>query len=192
MSYNGNYSNEAILAGLKDGDRLVENYFYNRLRERAFGIFCHHSVGSWQYLAMEECLSNSFLILQNKIRSGNYQDQNLEAFALGIIRNSYWDELRKWKRKSHAELNLNQKQYVENKAFDIECIVSLLAERENIHLLGWGHQLSKRDQQIFHLILQGYSLKEIAKKLGVAYGSLRNIYSKKIREARKLAKQQAA
>ncbi|MCG8331777.1 MAG: sigma-70 family RNA polymerase sigma factor [Chitinophagales bacterium] len=192
MSYKRNYSDEAILAGLKDGNRLVENYFFNRLRERAFGIFCRYQVGSKEYLAMEECLSNSFLILQNKIRLGTYYDHNLEAFALGIIRNSYWDELRKWHRKSRAGMDICQDEFTENKAFDDKCIVGLLEQRENMQVLRWGHQLSERDQQIFHLILQGYSLKEIAKELGVAYGSLRNIYSKKIKEARALVQQRAA
>lgn len=192
MSYKRNYSDEAILAGLKNGNQLVENYFFNHLKERAFGIFCRYQAGSREYMAMEECLSNSFLILQKKIRSGSYRDQNLEAFALGIIRNSYWDELRKWQRKSRTCLDTVQERFTENKAFDDSCIVGLLEQRENTQVLKWGRQLSERDQQIFHLVLQGYSLKEIARELGVAYGSLRNIYSKKIKEARELVEQQAA
>lgn len=190
MSYKRNYSNEEILAGLKDGNRLVENYFFDRLKERAFGIFCRRPTGSWEYMVMEECLSNSFLILQKKIRSGAYHDQNLEAFALGIIRNSYWDGLRKWRRKTFTDIATIQDGAEEKSDLDIMCIVSLFEKYNNLQLTEWGRQLSDRNRRIFDMQLQGYSLKEIAKELGVAYGSIRNICSSKIREAKKLAKQQ--
>lgn len=192
MSYRRNYSNEAILAGLKNGNRLVESYFFNRLKERAFGIFCRRPVGSWQYMVMEECLSNSFLILQNKIRSGIYQDQNLEAFALGIIRNSYWDELRKWQRKTFTALTAVQERVVEQSNFDVYCIVDVLENYDDPRLKEWEQKLSDRDRHIFNMQLQGYSLKEIAEEIGLSHGSVRNIRSRKVQEVQCLLQQTAA
>ena len=182
MPYKKNYSDEIILAGLKDGNRLIESYFYNYLRERAFGIFCRHSVGEWQYWAMEECLSKSFMILQNKVQSGVYQNQNLEAFALGIIRNSYWDERRKWQRKAFADISAVQDVVVEDNICDNIRIVDFLEVYDDLRLIEWGYQLSDRDQHIFNMQLQGYSLKEIAEDIGLSHGSVRNIRSRRIRE----------
>ena len=180
------FSPEAVLEGICHNDRSIVEAYYYYLRERAFGIFCAgRPRGSTAYLAMEDCFSLAFMTLLEKVRSGGYEHRNLDAFALGIVRNCYSDAQKKMRRHAWGELSTAAEPRDEAPAIHLSA-ASLFDELPEIHLLHWYFGLEQMSQRILDLRAQGYNHYEIAELLPLAPGTVRNRFSRMVREAREV------
>lgn len=180
------YSAEAVREGIIRNDRAVIEWFYGRLRRRAFGLLCRAPQGSPACLAMEDCFNPAFLILLRKVREGHFRGGNLMAYALMVVRHCYCDEQKKERRRRWQELSAAGEPPAAPSA---ACRTAAeVFEREgHVRLLQWYRSLDERLQRLLDLRLQGYNHYEIAERLPLAAGSVRNRFSKLMREAQGVA-----
>lgn len=180
---------EEALTGIRRNDRQVVNAYYYYLRQRAFGIFCRQPQGSPEYLAMEDCFSQAFLIFLNKVRNGQYRHRNLDAYALGIVRFCYADSRKSLRRHTHEELNPDIDIPMVASAFGVQTAFIFFEGLPDLHLLQWYFSLESLSRRMLNLRLQGYNHREIAEQLNLSHGAVRNRFSQLIREARKVARE---
>lgn len=180
-------SPEEALAGIRCNDPRVVDAYYYHLRARAFGIFCRQPEGSPEYLAMEDSFSRAFLIFLEKVRSGQYRHHNLDAFALGIVRNCYSD-IRKSQRR-HDYTGLGSVAELPDDAPTLPATAEGFFESLPVlPLLQWYRSLEELSRRLLCLRCQGYNHREIAELLCLSPGAVRNRFSQLIREAREVAR----
>lgn len=180
-------SPEQALEGIRRNDRQVVDAYYYYLRERAFGIFCRQPQGSPEYLAMEDCFSQAFLIFLDKVRSGQYRHRKLDAFALGIVRNCYSDTRKGLRRHAWAELPPTADLPDQPPAIPLTA-ESFFESLPGFNLIHWYRSLEALPRRLLCLRCQGYNHREIAEQLSLSPGGVRNRFSHLIREAREVSR----
>lgn len=157
------------------------SYFFHSIRNKAKmmikGLY-PSDPSDW----FEDCFSQAFLTILSKIEDGSYEDQNLSAFALKVVRLTYKNQ----RRKSRSYVTFTAD--IPDEAPRLVTAATSAEDFFEIYQLEqlkfWYRRLPKLKRQIFDLKIQGFDHKEIAVELGIAYGTLRNKYSELIAEAR--------
>lgn len=167
-----------LLTGLRDNDPRVLHHFYYRLRRiTSRSLLSRYGVQYRELFA--EAFTDAFLILLRKVQSDAYEHRNLEAFAFGIVKYTFRDAVR---RSRQREVPTPPEELPDQLSPEDRPVFGTAAEwledLDHPKLLRWFRQLSARDQQLLDLRLQGYSLQEMAELSGLAYGTVRNVYSK--------------
>ena len=173
----------ATYQGLVEGDPKIITTFYYRVRKR---IYLHFKLRStdFQMQQLDDCINRGFLKFLEKIRSESFKTVNLEGYAFTIIKGYFKNQTRNRKTLiSFAPETLPEVEPTTAKCYSAEDFFDTHTSERLKH---WFQTLSQRDQQIFDLQLKGYKQKESAQLLNLSHGSLRNIYSQLIQEARKI------
>ena len=185
------YSAEAVRDGILRDDRAVIDWFYGRLRQRAFGLLCRAPKGSLAYLQMEDCFNPAFLLLLRKVREGHFRGGNLMAYALTVVRYCYSDERKKARRHCWQELPAGGEP-VDSPSSTCHTAADVFEQEGHVRLLHWYHTLDERSRRLLDLRFQGYNHREAAQKLRLAPGTVRNCYVEIFRQAKKLGPQRPA
>ncbi|MCB9293452.1 MAG: sigma-70 family RNA polymerase sigma factor [Lewinellaceae bacterium] len=170
------------LAGIRNCDQTIIGRYYRYVRRRAFRLFCYGQPGSPAYVALEDCFNPAFLAFLARARSPQFEPRNLDAFALEFVRRSFLDALKKERRHGHAELTPDADQ-PDGPAPHLTA-ESLFGSQPNLLLLHWYSSLEKVSRRLLDLRVQGYNHYEIAERLPLAPGTVRNRYSALVREAK--------
>ncbi|MCB0630724.1 MAG: RNA polymerase sigma factor [Saprospiraceae bacterium] len=177
---------EVILQGLKDNDPRIITYYYHDLRDQAYAYICA-IFGRDRLDLLEDLFSDAFIKLQEKIQTGRYEHQNLNAFALGIIKNMFLNARKKKAREiSYPPEDLSD---LIDEAWD-PILVSVMEPAEILqpyHLKSWYLQLSTKERLILILRAKDWPHKEIAEYLDLAPGSVRNIFMRLSKQAKELS-----
>lgn len=175
-------SQHKLLQQLRSGDAQTVNTFYYKLWHKVFQTLAA-KYQAYQLQLLEDCFSEAFLIFLQKIQDSDFRAQNLEGYAYKIVHFTFRDRLKR-KRWQMATAPAELPEPALENATSFYTVDELFADQEEDRLVHWFHGLSGRDQQILNLQLQNFKLHEIAEKLDLSHGSVRNIRSRLIMKAK--------
>ncbi len=185
MHHQQQYNQCEIINGFKNQNSTIISYYTKRLTERVQRNF-EKRYSEYQQSWIDDSIAESIVILLNKVDEIPDQSLSLDNYVFGIVKYSFYRFLRKSSRVDyHATENLPES--LEESSEIYHSVSELFnAEGHDKHWL-WYNTLSLRNRQILDLKAQGYSSKEIAVKVGLKDGSVRNIIGRLMRDAKKLA-----
>jgi RNA polymerase sigma factor (sigma-70 family) len=176
---------EALLKGLLREDPRVLRHFYEQLQRRVRRYFGSRYKGR-DLNILDECFSTAFQTLLEKLRQGEYKQGNLNAYAFTIVKFTFFDA----RRKAYRGPELTSLEVLSDMADEtfppIRTAGDLFDDVAEEGLLDWYLALSRRDQEIMDMRAQGFSHDEIAGRMGLNCGSVRNIFQRLIRQAREV------
>jgi len=174
------YAPARVWEGLLNKNPRFEAYYYSHIRPKAAAMIRRlypNDPADW----LEDCFSQAFLILLDKIRSGNYEHRNLDAFALQIIKFTYSNARRK--RLSLVPF-INEVPDIPTAAPRFTTTGELFEQLQQKKLSRWYKRLPRLKQHMLDLRMQGLDYKEIAEELGFSHGAIRNKFARLFHEAR--------
>lgn len=179
------YCPKQIVLGLKNDDPKVTAYYYRYLWDRSMR-FLNARYGANQPEQLEDFFSDAFIVLRQKIQNGSYNHQNLHAYALGIVKNMFFQMRKNQSRKTFLPLEQLPDMEIPPKAF--KSLGELLDSLFQFELKSWYNKLHKKEQQLLDLRMAGLSYKEIAEEMDLAYGTVRNHFSDLLKDAKEILK----
>lgn len=183
MSSNVMHAPTRVWEGLLNESPRFEAYYYRHIQPKA-GIMIRRLYPNDPIDWLEDCFSQAFLTLLNKIRSGNYEHRNLDAFALQIIKFTYSNARRKRLSLVPFTHEIPEKEIADS---PLSNAGDLFDRFEQKKLSRWYQRLPIQQRFMLDLRMQGLDYEEIAKELDLAPGTVRNHFSKLLREARKIS-----
>ena len=178
-------SSEAVIQAVYENNEVIITQYYKYLKTKiklkSLSGRYDSSLFNW---AFQEAFNEAFLSLLEKIKSPLFQNQNLNGFAFKIIYGKTKDELDKLIRnRRYQEFDLQKNDHTETTTYypTAKDWVENLSESK---LADWYHSLSSIDRTIIELRYQDVDHKVIASELQLSIGTIRNKYSKLIREAK--------
>lgn len=169
---------EALIKGCKLGDKTSQESLYKLYYGYAMGIALRYSGSREEAM---EILNDGFLKVFVQLQKGS-QVTSFKAWLRRILINTSVDRFRKEKNKIKT-IEIVYASY--NK--DSYSILDYLSEQEIINFI---QRLSPGYRIVFNLfVLEGYSHKEISKKLGIAVSTSKANLSKAKASLRKLLPQ---
>lgn len=171
-----------LLEGLRRNDARIIRNFYDRVYRMTYRSLAA-SYGPQHRETFADCFSQAFLILLRKIRSDAVAPNKLEAFAFGIVRYTFWDAVRRSRRRELPTAPEDLPEVAASGPTQYSSAGEWLATLDHPQLLVWFEGLSDRQQRLLDLRLQGYKLREIAELTGLAHGTLRNVLPELLRRA---------
>lgn len=177
-------SQHKLLAQLRRGAEPATSKFYHKLWKKVFAtLAARYQAHHLQQL--EDCFSDAFLLFLQKIKEPDFRAQNLMGYAYKIVYFCFRDRLKRkrWLIPT-APAELPETAFAQTA--DIYSTGDLFEAKEYDHLAQWFHRLSDREQKILDLQLQNFKLKEIADHLDLSHGTVRNLRSRLIRQAREV------
>lgn len=183
MNKKAKFSQQEVIAGLRERNPQIIKHFTQRLRNRVYGKF-RKKYPEHQHSWIDDSLSEAMIILLHKMDNQLPSHLSLDNYAFGIVKYSFYALV----RKSRKEPTLPQDEFPEQSRADRRFHATLHSlfnwEGQDSHLQ-WFRQLSDREQQLLDLRAQGFSNKEIAAKLKLADGTVRNLLSGLMKKAKK-------
>lgn len=174
------YAPARIWEGLLNESPRFEAYYYHHIRPKA-GIMIRRLYSKDPVDWLEDCFSQAFLTLLRKIRSGNYEHRNLDAFALQIIKFTYSNARRK--RLALVPL-ICEVPDIPTAAPGFTTTGELFEQLQQKKLSRWYKRLPLLKQRMLDLRMQGLDYKEIAEELDFSHGVIRNKFARLLKEAR--------
>lgn len=174
------YAPARVWEGLLNESPRFEAYFYRHIRPKA-GAMIRRLYSNDPIDWLEDCFSQAFLTLLEKIRSGTYEHRNLDAFALQIIKFTYSNARRK--RLSLVPF-VNEVPDNPTPAPLFSTAGELFEQLQQRKLNRWYRRLPLLKQHMLDLRMQGLDYKEIAEELGFSHGAIRNKFARLFQEAR--------
>lgn len=164
------------------------NAFFEQLRQMARRQLLGKQTAFHLSDALESAVTDGFLIFRHKLACSDIPVRNPQAFAFEIVKRTYWDYRKRARSSALPEADqlnfLQQLAHRERFANANQLFGSL----HDVHLWHWYQGLSARDQKMIDLRCQGYLDHEIAKKIGLSHGGVRNCFSKLLSSARRIAR----
>jgi len=176
----------ALPARLRKRDKKAHRLLWQGLQQHACRVLCQEQPGSLAQLALEDSLSKAFRVIVQKVEDGSYQGGNFTAFCTEVLKRCWWDEQKRHRRHRYAELP--ESLPLTDSPPRVHSVQELFRKAGQEHLLRWLQGLRPQDRELLNLHFQGFSHTEIAERQGLSYGSVRNRYSRLIREAGRLVR----
>lgn len=178
------WTEQQLLAGIRTDDQRVIQFFCYELQSRAQRVLCRQVMpGSRDAVAFEECFSKAVLTIIQKVRDGDYQDRNFWAFAIGVVKYSYREALRKMRR--HQWSDLEEAPEIPDPTLPPATTAQEVFERlDHAFLYRWFEQLNDAEKVLLDYRIQGYQHDEIAPMMSLAAGTVRNRYAGLVRAAK--------
>jgi RNA polymerase sigma factor (sigma-70 family) len=158
-------SDEQLIAGCKNGDRVAQRDLYAKYSRKLFGICLRYCDSREE---AEEVLQEGLLKVYQKIEAFKAEG-SLESWMKKIMINTALDTYRKNKSRAletewQEHLNVSTEALAEFKAKDLLVII---------------HQLPKGFRTVFNLYaVEGYNHGEIGKMLGISEGTSKSQYAR--------------
>ena len=185
MSTNVSFRSQQVLEGLRSKDPVCLNSYYSHIHPKAV-IIIHRIFPADPSDWLEDCFSTAFLTFLKKIRCPNFQARNIDAYALEIIKRTYFNARKKQKSLAILTDEIPERAHLSPEP-SVKNADELFSNLQQKKLLRWYRQLPPRYRRILDLRTQGWDYKEIAEEVNISHTLLRNHFSKLLREARKLA-----
>lgn len=162
------YSEEDILKGCKRKKRKYQEILYRKYAIKMYGICLSYS-GDRDMA--QDILQDSFIKIYNKIKDFN-KEGSLEGWISRIVSNTAIDHLRKRTREHNY---ITDKEKVKEEIYEPDAIENMKAQ----DVLSLVAKLPDGARMIFNLYaLEGYTHKEIAKKLNIAEGTSKSQFNR--------------
>lgn len=176
---------ETLSSTLPAGPEL--NLLYERLRRKAARLVRSHRNPHFQD-AFDSAMQDGFLIFLRKLRTSDLPVKHPEAFALEIIKRTFWDYRRRAQRRElpHDPADLSPTPFDFNYRPRYADGNTLFASLPEPFLWDWYQRLLPFDQRLIDLRCLGYQDWEIAKLMDRSYGNIRNRFSKLLAAAREV------
>lgn len=184
MHHQQHYNQREIILGLKQRDPKIVSYFTDRLRERVQRSF-QKRYAVWQQSWVEDSVSDSIIILFEKIDKIPDERLSLDNYAFGIAKHTFFGYLRKSAKVDYFATGTLPERAEETTSVH-HCISERFMDEGHYQHWQWFMKLSLRSQQILNLKAQGYSSKEIAELVGLTSGSVRNEVLKLMNAAKEM------
>jgi RNA polymerase sigma factor (sigma-70 family) len=153
------YTDDALVALLKDGDQLIFTEIYNRYWDKLFYVAYGHLKSSAE---AEEIVQQVFLTLWNK--KAQLDIQSLSVYLAAMTRYAVYKQLAKEKKKQLAESKVS---YKENAGVGMEDSIDNKAVLELIKKL--SHELPQKCRLVFiHNKLLDLPLEEVARNMNIS------------------------
>lgn len=151
---------EELIKGCKAGKIKDQERLYNLFSEELFGVCLYYTK---DYTEAEDILHDGFIKIFQHISSFRYKG-SFEGWMRKIIINT---ALEKFRKEKHLHLIRDIDERIEDPV--AEDIINTITNKELVSLI---QKLSPRYRLVFNLyVIEGYSHKEISKKLGISEGT---------------------
>lgn len=177
----------ALPARLRRRDKHAHHLLWQGLQQHSCRLLCQEPPGSSAQLALEDSLSKAFRVIVQKLEDGSYQGGNFTAFCTEVLKRCWWDEQKRHRRHQHTTLPASLT-IMEAPLPRVDCVRDLFRHIGEDRLLRWLQGLRPQDRELLNLYFQGFPHTEIAERQGCSYGTVRNRYSRLIREAGRLVR----
>jgi RNA polymerase sigma-70 factor (ECF subfamily) len=158
---------EELIRGCIDNDRLAQKRLYERYYGKMMGVCMRYASGREQ---AAEMLNIGFFKVFDSIKKYADKGGNLESWIYRIMVNTAIDYLRAEIRHRHTEIE---------KTVYIEDTGSVLADLGAEQILEMVAQLSPAYRTVFNLyVVEGYNHIEIGKMLGISEGTSKSNLAK--------------
>jgi RNA polymerase sigma-70 factor (ECF subfamily) len=172
------YSDKEIIKGLLTNDRIIFHWIYNNYCNKVIAIVVKNSGAAEEG---KDVFQDTFLQVIDKIKKGNYKDENkFRAYFMGFA-NNVWRNRRKKKHRQITD-SLDEKEY---KLTDTssEAISEMIRKEEELNKL---HDVMMKIDEICRKILMLFylkkeKLKDIAQQLNMTEGAVK-VRSKRCKE----------
>ena len=177
-------SQHKLLQQLRNGEQRVINSFYCKLKKRVWKALVGR-YQAYQLQTLEDCFSDAFLVFLEKIRDKDFKANNLQGYAYRIVFLTFKNRLRhrRWLISTSPTELPEPHPELSNVFYSADTLFESANADQLVH---WFEKLSAKEQQILNLQLQNYKLKEIAQELELSHGTIRNIRSRLIKEAKEV------
>lgn len=186
MSANVSYCPTWVLDGLQTNDPLPLKFYYNYIKPKAIAVIRRlypDDPHDW----LKDSFSMAFLKFLEKIQSGSYVHDNLDAFAIQIIRYTYSNlrrnRLAKAKVTDQIPDQLMATPETTNTPENLGELFEFIKRKRHAR---WYRNLRPEQKSMLDLRMRGWHYKDIADELGVAHGTIRNKFPKLLAQAQKL------
>ncbi len=168
MDRKGDYSDDLLIAGCRRNDRFYQEALYRKFARTMYGICLSYTADQ---AAAQDILQESFLKVFRKIKEFRMEG-SLEGWIKRVVVNTSLDYLR-------IKSRINQ--YIKDEPIDsVEEKESELNKNINVQpILDKIANLPEGARAIFNLYaVEGYSHKEISKKLNITEGTSKSQYNR--------------
>ena len=175
-----------VKAIMENNEVIISRYYYYLKNKTHCGRLRKQYDSSLFSQSFDEVFNEAFLKLLEKIKSPGFVNHNLDGFAYRIIHGKTRDELKKQIRKRHIEAFDVQKHDQQDTSPTYTNAKQWVEDSTVAGLQKWYQTLDQIERQIIELRFQDFEHQEIAQKLELSPGTVRNKYSTLIRRAQKM------